>query len=309
MRSRLIDSLAHNRQVEELVTSSPVTAELLDRYVAGEDRCAALAVVADLVWKGLSASLTILSDEVSSRGQGANTVEEYLGLLAELASRQLSGQVELSVKLSTIGAGLAGFGDDVALANAQVICRAAQDLGAQVTLEMEKASAVSATLALWEELRSDFPSLGISVQASLHRTVGDCYALAEKGARVRLCKGLFRESPLVAYQKRHEIDLSFAHCLGILMRGGAYPMVATHDPRLVQIAQTLAASESLSADDWESQMLLGVRPLEQRRIADIGQCMRVYVPYGHDWYAYYLHVLAERPDNLRLFVRSLLGRR
>jgi proline dehydrogenase len=143
------------------------------------------------------------------------------------------------------------------------------------------------------------------VQAMLRRTEADCRSLAAKGNRVRLCKGAYSEPQSEAYTARHDIDRSYARCLRILMEGPGYPMVASHDPRLIQIAGSLARQNERSADEFEYQMLFGIRPDEQRRLAASGAKVRVYVPYGDDWYGYLVRRLAEKPANLRFFLRSL----
>ncbi len=155
------------------------------------------------------------------------------------------------------------------------------------------------------DLRGTCPDLGIVVQAMLRRTEADSRKLAAKGSRVRLCKGAYNEPESEAYTARHDIDRSYARCLRILMEGPGYPMVASHDPRLIQIAGSLAMQNGRSADDFEYQMLFGIRPDEQRRLAASGAKVRVYVPYGDDWYAYLVRRLAEKPANLRFFLRSL----
>ncbi len=152
-------------------------------------------------------------------------------------------------------------------------------------------------------LRPRFGSLGSVLQAALRRTEADARELASPGVRVRLCKGAYAEPPSEAYDVRHDIDKSFARCLRILMAGPGYPMIATHDPRLIAITQSLGMARP--AGSFEYQMLYGVRPDEQRRLAASGAKVRVYVPYGSDWYPYLVRRLAERPANLALFLRSL----
>jgi proline dehydrogenase len=147
------------------------------------------------------------------------------------------------------------------------------------------------------------------LQAYLRRTEGDCRELATVGSRVRLCKGAYAEPESVAYQSALEVDRSYVRCLNILMAGEGYPMVATHDPRLIAIARDRARWCDRSPGDFEFQMLYGVRPEEQRHLADSGYTVRVYVPYGTQWYAYLMRRLAERPANLAFFLRALTSRR
>jgi proline dehydrogenase len=146
------------------------------------------------------------------------------------------------------------------------------------------------------------------LQAYLRRTEADCRELATSGSRVRLCKGAYAEPESVAYQSALDVDKSYVRCLNILMSGAGYPMVATHDPRLVAIAEDRARWFDRSADEYEFQMLYGVRPEEQARLAGNGQTVRVYVPYGDAWYGYLMRRLAERPANLAFFARALRSR-
>ena len=211
----------------------------------------------------------------------------------------------MSVKLSAVGQSIPGDGDAVALENARAVCEAAERVGTTVTLDMEDHTTTDRTLETLRALRQDFPWVGAVLQSYLHRTESDCRDLAHEGSRVRLCKGAYKEPESVAFQDGEDVDLSYVRCLKVLMAGEGYPMVATHDPRLVEIARALAGHHGRSPDSYEFQMLLGVRDLEQKRIADRGHQMRVYVPFGDDWYGYLVRRLAERPANIRFFLRSL----
>ena len=154
-------------------------------------------------------------------------------------------------------------------------------------------------------LREDFPETGAVLQSYLFRTEGDCRDLATSGSRVRLVKGAYAEPASVAFQSRAEVDLNYVRCLKVLLAGDGYPMVATHDPRLIEIAEALAVRAGRSAGEYEYQLLLGVRPDEQRRLNDHGERVRVYVPYGAEWYGYLVRRMAEKPANLGLLLRSL----
>jgi proline dehydrogenase len=173
---------------------------------------------------------------------------------------------------------------------------------------MEDHTTTDTTLEIVRELRVDFPWVGAVLQAYLRRTEQDCRDLAGPGSRVRLCKGAYREPSSVAYQAKSEVDTSYVRCLKILMYGRGYPMVATHDPRLIVITAALATLANRAPDAFEYQMLHGIRPREQGRIAARGHRMRVYVPYGDQWYGYFMRRLAERPANLAFFLRSVVSR-
>jgi proline dehydrogenase len=171
---------------------------------------------------------------------------------------------------------------------------------------MEDHTTTDSTLAVLTELRADFPDVGAVLQAYLRRTESDCRDLATPGSRVRLCKGAYREPAAVAYTKRLDVDLSYVRCLNVLMEGAGYPMLATHDPRLVEIG--LERAKFFGKTEFEFQMLYGIRPDEQHRLADTGATVRVYVPYGAQWYGYLMRRLAERPANLAFFARALATR-
>jgi proline dehydrogenase len=236
-------------------------------------------------------------------------VQAYLDLLTALSARGLTRHAEVSVKLSAIGQALPQYGHKIALENARTICRAARNAGTTVTIDMEDHTTADATLATLRELRKDFPETGAVLQAYLHRTESDCRALAYEGSRVRLCKGAYDEPEDVAFQGQLEVDRSFVRCLKVLLGGQGYPMIATHDPRMIRIASSLASRYGREAASYEFQMLYGVRPEEQLRLAEAGETMRVYVPYGTEWYGYLMRRMAERPQNLTFFLRSLISKR
>ncbi|HET9900495.1 MAG TPA: proline dehydrogenase family protein, partial [Actinomycetes bacterium] len=195
-----------------------------------------------------------------------------------------------------------------ALDNALQICAAARTAGTTVTLDMEDHTTTDSTLAIAREVRRDFSDTGVVLQSYLRRTESDCRELAYEGSRVRLCKGAYNEPDTVAFRSARDVDKSYVRCLKVLMSGAGYPMIATHDPRLIDIAGALAVQHDRAQGTYEYQMLYGVRPEEQRRLAASGEVMRVYVPYGQDWYGYLVRRLAERPANVQFFLRALATR-
>ena len=213
------------------------------------------------------------------------------------------------MKLSAVGQALPDQGEKVAVDNARTICQAARNAGTTVTLDMEDHTTTDSTLGILRELRKDFPETGAVLQAYLHRTEADCRDLAYEGSRVRLCKGAYNEPESVAFQDKHEVDKAYVRCLKILMAGQGYPMIATHDPRMVDIAGALSTRYGRAQGTYEYQMLYGIRPDEQRRLAEAGEKVRVYVPYGQEWYGYLMRRLAERPSNLTFFLRSLVSKK
>ncbi|MGR7025930.1 proline dehydrogenase family protein [Geodermatophilus sp. URMC 62] len=287
------------------LVGTPVTRHVVDRFVAGETLPEALDVVRRLTGEGLAVTLDHLGEDVTDRAEACRSRDAYLAALDGLAPLGLGRAAEVSVKLSAFGQALPG-GEDLALELVRPVVEAAAAIGTTVTLDMEDSSTVDATLGTLAELRRTHPGTGAVLQAALYRTEDDARALAVAGSRVRLVKGAYDEPSSVAHQDRHDVDAAYARCLGVLMRGPGYPMVGSHDPRLVSLAQRLAAEYGRAADSWEVQMLYGIRPAEQHRLAAEGVTVRAYVPYGVDWYGYFVRRLAERPANLRFFLRSLV---
>ncbi len=301
--------LARSERVKNLVTRMPVSAGIVRSYVPGEGAENAVDATARLVGDDLRVTLDYLGEDTLDADQADATVRAYLDLLTALSARGLTRHAEVSVKLSAIGQALPQQGHKIALENARTICRAARNAGTTVTLDMEDHTTTDATLATLRELRKDFPETGAVVQAYLHRTEADCRALAYEGSRVRLCKGAYDEPESVAFQGRTDVDRSYVRCLKVLLAGQGYPMIATHDPRIITIASSLASRYGRGAGSYEFQILYGIRPDEQRRLADAGETVRVYIPYGTEWYGYLMRRLAERPRNLTFFVRSLISKK
>ncbi|WP_232676374.1 proline dehydrogenase family protein [Nocardioides sp. R-C-SC26] len=301
--------LARSGGVKRLMTSLPLTSGVVSGYVPGETTQAAVEAAAGLVGEGLAVTLDFLGEDTVDEEQAGRTVQAYFDLLAALAAAGLARRTEVSVKLSAIGQALPDVGDRVALENARAICRAARNTGTTVTLDMEDHTTTDRTLSTLRALRMDFPETGAVLQSYLRRTEADCRALAYEGSRVRLCKGAYNEPDDVAYGDQADVDKSYVRCLKILLGSEAYPMIATHDPRMIAIGSSLASRYGRPRGTYEFQMLYGVRPAEQRRLAAAGEAVRVYVPYGQEWYGYLMRRLAERPQNLAFFVRSLISKR
>jgi len=311
LRRALLAASASTR-IRELITATPVTRDVVTRFVAGETAEAALTVIERLLGQGLLASVDYLGEYTQDREQAAAVTDEYVQLLGRLGSAGLSpgGRAEVSVKPTAVGLGLPEHGEKTALENIVRIAVAARNAGTTVTLDMEDHTRIDATLRLVTELRADFPDLGCVLQSYLRRSAADSRALATAGSRVRLCKGAYTAPDDVALADSREVDLSYARCLRILLEGSGYPMLATHDRRLIELGGVKATMAGRDYSGFEYQVLYGMRPAEQRRLAARGARVRVYVPYGSDWYAYLVRRLAERPANLTFFLRALtpLGR-
>ncbi len=305
MLRRALLAASRSGAVRTAVTRAPLTSAVVRRLVSGEQVDDAVRTARGLVDRGLWVSLDHLGEDTRDAGHADAAVKAYLLLLQRLREAELTtgGRAEVSVKLSALGQAL---DEGLALEHARTICAAAAAAGTTVTLDMEDSSTTDSTLRVLAALRRDHPGTGAVLQAYLHRTEADCRALATPGSRVRLCKGAYREPASVAWTSAADVDRSYVRCLRLLMAGPGYPMVATHDPRLVAVARHLARDRDPGS--YEFQMLLGVRSAEQQRLADAGETVRVYVPYGDEWYGYLVRRLAERPANLAFFLRALAGR-
>jgi proline dehydrogenase len=304
-------ALSASQKARALILANPLTRDVVDRFVAGETAEDALGATRRLQAEGKLVSIDFLGEDTVDPEQAAAVTEEYVRLLGQLSAAGLAGQgrAEVSVKPTAVGLGLAEHGEKRALENLAKIASAARNAGTTVTVDMEDHARVEPTLRLAAELRADFPDLGCVIQSYLRRSPDDCWDLTLAGCRVRLCKGAYRAPEGVGLATRTEVDLSYARCMRILLDGPGYPMLATHDPRLIRIAGAVADRAGRAADSFEYQMLYGIRPDEQSRLAADGSQVRVYLPYGSDWYGYLVRRLAERPANLTFFLRALSSRR
>lgn len=314
LRSTIL-AASHNRTLERAVSTAPISRSVVRRFVGGPDASSAVGASSTLVEDGLLVTLDHLGEDTTDVAQATAVTDAYRLLLDSLSKAglterlaPLTARAEVSVKLSAIGQALPGDGARIALDNVRAIATAARAVGATVTLDAEDHTTTDLTLATLGELRADFPDAGAVLQAYLRRTEGDCADLSGAGSRVRLCKGAYDEPASVAYREKSDVDLSYVRCMNILLAGQGYPMWATHDPRLIEIARVRAMSVGRPVDTYEFQMLYGVRPDAQRTLAEAGQQVRVYLPYGKEWYGYLVRRLAERPANMTFFLRSLLSK-
>ncbi|MEV0339588.1 proline dehydrogenase family protein [Nocardia sp. NPDC050713] len=302
---------ARSPRLERGVTRMRATRSLVDRFVAGSTEPQAIAATGALRSTGRFVTIDYLGEDTTDLARARDTVAHYRALLTALAELPDAtepgtvGALEVSLKLSALGQSLPRDGHRIALDNAREICAAAHDAGVAVTVDAEDHTTTDSTLSIVRDLRVDFPGTGTVLQAYLRRTEADCRDFAGPGSRIRLCKGAYREPESVAYQSTAEVDAAYLRCLRILMDGAGYPMVATHDPAMIKAAQRYADEVDRKADEFEFQMLYGIRDAEQRRLAADRHRVRVYLPYGDQWYGYFMRRLAERPANLVFFLRAL----
>jgi proline dehydrogenase len=291
----------------------PVTRDVVHRFVPGETVPDAMACVATLRDSRRFVSVDYLGEDVTDTDAADVTMRAYVELLDALGQRTEDGDgprpLEVSLKLSALGQALPRDGAKIAYENAHTICEKARDVGAWVTVDAEDHTTTDSTLSIVRDLRTDFDWVGTVLQAYLKRTEADCEEFAAAGARIRLCKGAYDEPASVAYRDGEDVTDSYLRCLRVLMAGSGYPMVASHDPAIIDAVPAMRREFHRGVDDFEYQMLYGIRDAEQRRLVEDGNHVRVYVPFGTEWYGYFVRRLAERPANLTFFLRALAERR
>ena len=303
MRTLLIKASESEALKRQIVTRR-ITHDIAMRFVAGTTLDEGLAVSKALVKRGKSVTLDYLGESVTGEADARAAAKAYVEATARLGEAGLPAGV--SVKPSQMGM---LFSHDLCVELLSEIAAAGEDTCDHVTLDMEGSDVTEPTVALVEQLQAaGHHYVGCAVQSYLHRTFDDVQRLSKIGASMRLCKGAYAEPAEVAYQSRNAVDTSYATCADYLLREGTYPRFATHDHRLISYIARSAEKAGRGKDEFEFQMLYGIRTqLQDELTADGYQC-RIYVPYGDQWYPYFMRRLAERPANVAFFLRALVGR-
>lgn len=291
-----------------LVTTLPlvpkaVVGKVASRYVAGESLDDAVATIRGLNAEGAMATVDVLGEEVTDRGKAEAAVAEYLRVLDAIVDRGLDANV--SIKPTLLGLKI---GTDFCRDAIGRIAEAARERNLFVRIDMEDRTTTDATLAIYHALQPRLGNLGVVLQAYMRRTLADVAALPADGANVRLCKGIYIEPRQAAWKGYETVRLNFVAALRKMIRQGVYAAVATHDEYLVCAALDLVDQHRLGRDRYEMQMLLGVDDELRRILIAEGHRMRVYVPYGADWYPYSMRRLRENPEVARHVMRATLGR-
>ncbi len=274
------------------------------RFVAGETIDAAIAAVRRLNDEGMTASLDFLGEDVLDRETAVKTTQTYVAMLDAIGAARIRSNV--SVKLTAIGVLIDA---DFALDNlVRILDRASANDDPFVRIDMEGSALTERTIALFERAFAQRKNVGIVLQAYLRRTPGDVERAIELGARVRLCKGAYKESPEIAYASMDVIRSQYARLAEALLVRGHYPGIATHDRRLIATVKEIVRRDAVANDRFEFQMLYGCRPQLQRRLVAEGYRMRVYVPFGTHWAGYFYRRVAERRENALFALSSIFGR-
>jgi proline dehydrogenase len=309
LRSVLL-ALSRRRSLGRLATRLPIARSMVARFVAGETLADALEALQRLRDRGFATTVDILGESVTSTDAARAAADGYLETLDALADRGLDRNV--SLKLSQMGLNV---DEAVCRDNVARIVAHATSLGGFVRIDMEDHTTVDRTLGVWRDVRpvpevrgtnGGAPDCGVVIQSALRRSPADVEALIADGARIRLCKGAYQEPASVAHQDRVDVDGAYASLMGELLRRGTFPAFATHDPALIREAIEVARTHEIGPERYEFQMLYGIRRDLQDRLLAAGYGVRVYVPFGREWYPYFMRRLAERPANVAFLLRTVV---
>lgn len=296
---KLILTLAGNRLVTRFITRYGMRLGAR-RFVAGETWAAAVPPVKALNDKGILATLDYLGESVTDEAQAAAARDTYLELLGNITASGLEANV--SLKLTQMGLDIS---DELCLSNVRAVVGRASELGSFVRIDMEDSAHTDRTLAIFRRLREEYDCVGLVIQAYLYRSADDIRALAHLKPSLRLCKGAYLEPPEVAFPKKRDVDENFKQLIALNLKQGGRTAVATHDERIIAFTEELVRREGIPKGLYEFQMLFGIRPGLQHRLAEAGHPVRVYVPFGEQWYPYFSRRLAERPANILFFLANL----
>jgi proline dehydrogenase len=296
--------LSHRRGLQRLVTRQRFTASLAYRFVAGDRLDDAVRVMRELNRRGWPGSLDHLGENVSEERTARLACEDYLAAFERIAAERLDANV--SVKLTQLGLDISA---DLCRELMTRILERAQQLGNFLRVDMEGSAYTQRTIDLVLELHQRYPDMGTVLQSYLYRTMDDIMRLNAAGVRVRLVKGAYDEPATVAYPKKTDVDQRFEAEMRELLEHGTYPAIATHDDRLIDVTRAFARERGIGNDRYEFQMLYGIRRDLQERLLAQGHRVRIYTPYGTEWYPYLMRRLAERPANLLFFLRSVIRER
>ncbi len=299
----LLLTMANSPNIERFVKKNGMSAGFARRFIAGETMEETAAPVRALNDRGMTVSLDYLGENVSRAEEAAESVAYYLRLLRFISDNNLNANI--SLKLTQLGLDI---GSDVAERHMREILEEAARYDQFVRIDMEGSAYTQRTLDLFDALQPDHKNTGVVIQSYLTRSEQDVEKLIEMGARVRLCKGAYDEPREVAFQNKTDVDANYLRLVRRVLKDGNYPGIATHDELMIEGTCDFAREESIMPDRYEFQMLYGIRRDRQESLVRAGYRMRVYVPFGTQWYAYMMRRMAERPANLWFVIKNLLRR-
>jgi proline dehydrogenase len=302
LRSTLL-KLSENKKFGSWVISNGITRRLARRFVAGETLEEAVAAARRCNDAGMTASLDYLGENVASTSDAQRSRDEYLAIFETIAQENL--QANVSCKLTQLGLDINGeFCTGLVLS----IVERAAGFDNFLRIDMEGSAYTQRTIDLVKRVRARNPAVGTVIQSYLYRSEKDVGELLAGGCRIRLCKGAYKEPEDVAFPRKADVDANYIRLMQILLSSGFYHAIATHDPKMIAATIRHAAAKGISKDDFEFQMLYGVRTDLQRRLVKDGYRVRIYIPFGNDWFPYLMRRLAERPANIGFILRNLFRR-
>jgi proline dehydrogenase len=300
LRSTLL-KLSESKGFARWVTSNRTTRRVSHRFVAGEELDEAISAARVCNDQGMLVSLDYLGENVATAADAQRARDAYLEVFDRIAAEKLNANV--SCKLTQLGLDLSPeFCEGQVLS----IVERAASYDNFLRVDMEGSAYTERTIDVVKKVRLCSPAIGTVIQAYLYRSEQDIQDLLAIGCRIRLCKGAYQEPPQVAYPKKEDVDGNYVKLASLLLPSGFYHGIATHDPRMIAATIRIAVENRVSKDDFEFQMLYGVRTDLQRRLVRDGYRLRIYIPYGRDWFPYFMRRLAERPANLAFFARNFL---
>jgi proline dehydrogenase len=289
--------------IKRLVTRSRLFRPLVRRFIAGELLNDAMAAAEELAARGFGSSLDLLGENVANLDEARKAKEGYIEVIERIAKSAHKDKINISIKLTALGL---DQGEAEAEANFRELLAAAKPHGIFIRADMEGSPYTERTITMIERVFPDFPNTGTVLQSMLHRTRKDVQRLVDLGCRVRIVKGAYLEGEEVAYQDKSKVDEEYVWCAKELLRKANYPAVATHDENIVGQLKEFVAQEPIPAERFEWQMLFGIRRDLQEKLLAEGFNVRVYIPYGAEWYPYFTRRLAERPANVMFIAKSLV---
>jgi len=297
--------LSHSKFFRRLTTSLGFARRAARRFVAGETLDEAIHVIRTLNTSGILATIDHLGENVTTQDEARRAAQDYINVLDRIGKEGV--QSHASLKLTQLGLDL---GDDVCRANVACVLRKAKEVGTFIRIDIESSDYTERTIATYRSLRREFDNVGLAIQAYLYRTQDDIAALCSAGANVRLCKGAYKEPPDKAFPKKKDVDANYVAMSHLLLsekarQQGTYAALATHDPKMIDAVKAYVAEHNIPRVQFEFQMLHGIRRDVQQQLAQAGYTVRVYVPYGTEWYPYFMRRIAERPANVWFFLSNL----
>jgi proline dehydrogenase len=299
MLRALLLELAKSSRLRHWITSHGVTRRMAQKFVPGEELGAAIEAVRACNQAGMTASLDHLGENVVTREDAERACASYTEALDRIAADGLDSNV--SLKLTHVGLDLGG---EFCAEQLRIILRRAEELGNFVRVDMEGSAYTDRTLRMVKQARAEFTAVGTVIQAYLYRSEGDIRALLALGCRIRLVKGAYKEPSQIAFPRKKDVDANFVKLMKILLPSGIYHALATQDPKMIEAATRFAAEQNIPKDKFEFQMLYGIRTDLQSQLVKQGYRVRVYIPFGRDWFPYFMRRLAERPANLLFFAKN-----